>query len=306
MMTCNSYDQIIDFFNENPNDAHVMTNVPLADYTSFKLGGRVDLFCDVYSYEGLSKIVNICSEQKIDLKILGFGTNILAQDNNIQSVVIRLNGDTFNAIKELDGDRLRVGSRVSLKKLVILSSRWGLSGIEWLTGIPASFGGAIASNIGAFGHCIGDVLEDITVMNPNGTLKTYKKNDLCFQYRANPFSNGEIITEATIKLKSSDKTSVSEKIKDIERQRKNRFPKGKNAGCVFKNPDKISAGELIDQAGLKGKRVKGAMVSKKHANFIINELNATSNDVLELIRSIQDEVKQKTGIQLELEIKIWS
>ncbi len=306
MMTCNSYDQIIDFFNENPNDAHAMTNVPLADYTSFKLGGRVDLFCDIYSYEGLRKIVTVCSEQEIDLKILGFGTNILAEDNNIQSVVIRLNGEPFNEIKELDGNRLQIGSRVSLKKLVILSARWGLSGIEWITGIPASFGGAIASNIGAFGHCMADVLEDITVMNLDGTLKTYNKNDLHFQYRANPFSNGEIITEATIKLESSDKMSVSEKIKDIQQQRKNRFPKGKNAGCVFKNPDKVSAGELIDQAGLKGKRVNGAMISKKHANFIINDQNATSNDVLELIKSIQDEVKQKTGIQLELEIKIWS
>jgi len=306
MMTCNTYDTIIEFFNKNPDDGHVMINLPLAHYTSFKLGGTVDLFCDVYSYEGLSKIVNICSEKKFDLKILGFGTNILVQDNNIQSVVIRLNGDMFDSIEKLDNDRLKIGSRASLKKLIILSHRWSLSGIEWLTGIPASFGGAIVSNVGAFGHCMGDIIENITVMDPDGTLKTHKKSDLNFQYRTNPFTNGEIIIEATIQLKTADKISIYDNIKNIKRQRKNRFPKGKNAGCVFKNPDNVSAGELIDKAGFKGKRINGAVVSKKHANFIVNESDATANDVLELIRSIQDEVKQKTGVQLELEIKIWS
>ncbi len=306
MMTCNSYDKITDFFNENPDDLYLMTNVPLSDYTSFKIGGRVDLFCDIYSYEGLREIVKICSQEQIDLKILGFGTNILAEDKDIHSVVIRLSGEPFNSIKELGDGKLSVGSRVSLKKLIILSARWGLSGIEWLSAIPASLGGAIASNAGAFGNSMGNILREVTVITPDGSLKKYKQDDLSFSYRTNPFSNGEIITEAIIQLTPSDKSTVSKKIKDIEHQRKNRFPKGKNAGCVFKNPDNLSAGELIDQSGLKGKRVNGATVSNKHANFIINDADATSSDVLNLIEFIQDEVEKTTGVRLELEIKIWS
>jgi len=303
----NSFDSLTDYFLKNPAQGTIRTCEPLSRYTSFHCGGKADFFCDAHTVDALKKIVSFCHDNKQPVHILGFGTDLLIKDQGIKGAVIRLMGKPFFAFDRIDEFSFKVGSRVSVSKLVNKTVKLGLSGCEWFSGIPASLGGALSMNAGAYGHRLDEIVQSITALTSDGKTITLKKENLRFDYRKGPFSDNEIIISAILKFTPADKENLIKIARSILSERNTKLPKGYSAGCVFKNPNPpdITAGSLIEQSGLKGKNVKDAFVSDKHANFIINKNRASSDDVLELIRQIQDKVKQDKGIDLNLEIKIW-
>ncbi|MCM8796169.1 MAG: UDP-N-acetylmuramate dehydrogenase [Candidatus Omnitrophica bacterium] len=286
-------------------------DVPLDKYTTFKIGGPAKYFLEPKNTEELIRAVKLLKRYpprakggKLPILILGSGSNILVMDKGIEAVVIHLNSAYFKKISLKKGQRLQVGSGARLSRILSFSRRHNLSGLEFLAGIPGTLGGAIMMNAGIPDKTIADRIENVTVMDYNGRIKTLAKKEIKFTYRSSNLSK-YIILSATLKL-SKDKNSVKEKIKYYLKKRyltqDLMYP---SAGCIFKNPPGESAGRLIDLCGLKGKRIHDACISKRHANFILNLGKARAKDVLRLIRLVKKKVKKKFHINLEPEIKIW-
>lgn len=247
----------------------------------------------------------ICAKRyKIPLSVIGAGSNILAQDKELRRIVARLGGD-FKKIS-FCATRMRCGSGLSLNQAILAGQRRGLGAFEFLAGIPGTIGGALVSNAGAWGRSIGDAVEEVRVMDRAGRIKVLHKKDIKFSYRSSGLEK-YIILDAVFRLKITAAAEIKKKIWQYLKQRRAaQDSSGPNAGCVFKNPaGGISAGRLIDLCGLKGRRIGGAVISLRHANFIINRANARAQDVLALMRLAKNKVKEKFGITLEPEIKIW-
>ena len=217
MKTDEKYSFLIDYFLNNPCDGTIQQNISLARYTSFKTGGQARYFCDINTLDGLKTVVSFCGTNDIPLYILGFGTDILVSDNGVDGIVTRLTGKDFLNISRVDEIRYSIGSRVGLQKIISLTLKNGLSGVEWLTGIPGSLGGLISLNAGAFGHDISELVESITVITKEGAVETLPAQKLSFSYRKGPFSKGEIIIGAVLKFTESDSKNISNTINDIEK-----------------------------------------------------------------------------------------
>lgn len=306
MIHSSPHQRLDNYFSDNPDHGTVRQNQRLQQFTSLRCGGAADFFCDVHTIEGLRVIVEYCANYNVPLKILGYGTNVLVVDEGVTGVVSRLIGDSFLSFEQLDETRFQIGSRVSLKKIIAKTVQLGLSGCEWLTGIPASLGGAISLNAGAYDHCIGQVIERITVMRPDGTIHTFDRGERFMGYREGPCNPDEIIVSAQMRFSPDDKSAIRERIQSIDAQRKAKIPRGHHAGCVFKNPPGISAGKLLDELGCKGIIHEAALVSARHANIIMNDSHARSFDILQLIERLKNKAKFERNIDLELELKIWS
>lgn len=296
-------------------------DVPLSSHTTFKIGGPAKFWIEPRDIEDLKNVVKFVRRNKIHFFVIGEGSNLLVKDKGFNAIVIRLNSGFFNEIK-VNNSYILAGSGVKLSKLIDFARKKSLSGCEFLSGIPGSLGGALAMNAGArvnsiFNNryqSIGDLVKEVGVMDVKGRTKTFKENQLKFGYRSSNLAK-YIILSARLKLKPRARTEIERDINDFLRYKKaTQDPNWRNAGCVFKNPvaalDKessselISAGHLIDTCGLKKYRVGGAIVSAKHANFIINDKNAKAKDVINLIKFIQKRVKERFNISLELELKI--
>jgi UDP-N-acetylmuramate dehydrogenase len=282
----------------------VKTEVLLSRYTTFKIGGKADFLIEPFDLEDLKKILKKSKENKLKVFIMGQGSNLLVRDEGINGVVVRLNSDYFKKIKILD-DCIWASSGLNLSKILQFCIKNGLSGLEFLAGIPGTLGGALAMNAGTKEASIGERVKEVKVMDYNGNVKRLNCDDIKFGYRDSSLKRF-IILEALLKLERKSKKDILNKIKHFQKYRRLTqellYP---SAGCIFKNPSGFSAGELIDACGLKGKSIGGAEVSLKHANFIINRNHASAKDVLELIDYIQDKVKKKFNIDLELEIEVW-
>ncbi len=276
----------------------------LAGETWYGLGGPADYFIRPKNTKQLKKVVQRCNENKIPMYVLGFGSNLLVADEGLKAAVIKLDGEEFTQMK-FNKDEVTAWSGVELNKLVMDSVRQGLSGIEALTGIPGSVGGAVRMNAGGNFGDFGSSVEKVQLMDIEGNVFVKSKPELVFDYRRTNIT-GKFILNAQLKLAPSDSEQIMRTVKEIWIYKKNTQPLNtKNAGCIFKNPRGVSAGALIDRAGLKGLRVGGAIVSEKHANFINAEKGCTSNDVIQLIDTIKEKVKDQFNIELELEIEIW-
>jgi len=277
---------------------------PMARHTTFRIGGPVDIWAQPQDNQSLNEIIDLCRQDGIPFYVVGNGSNLLVKDQGIKGCVINFNTDSFKTIKTEDV-YVTVGAGCELARLLNVLSENGLCGLEFLAGIPATVGGALAMNAGWTKAQIGDFVEEVTVMDNKGCLLTLQKKEIIFAYR-NCSLDKYIILSAKLKLEKSSKNEVSDRIKKYitEKRIKQELDKP-SAGCIFKNPTGDSAGRLIDVSGLKGAAVGGAMVSNKHANFIINNGNATCKDVLNLIEVVRDKVKKDHGIHLEEEIKIF-
>ncbi len=276
----------------------------LAGETWYGLGGPVDYFIRPKNSKQLKKVVQRCNENKIPMYVLGFGSNLLVADEGLKAAVIKLDGEEFTQMK-FNKDEVTAWSGVELNKLVMDSVRQGLSGIEALTGIPGSVGGAVRMNAGGNFGDFGSSVEKVHLMDIEGNIFEKSKPELVFDYRRTNIT-AKFILNAQLKLTPSDSEQIMRTVKEIWIYKKNTQPLNtKNAGCIFKNPRGVSAGALIDRAGLKGLRVGGAVVSEKHANFINAEKGCTSNNVIQLIDTIKEKVKDQFNIELELEIEIW-
>lgn len=282
----------------------IKTKINLAKYTSFKIGGPALFFFEPKNLEILQEVLRCAKKAGIKIYILGAGSNILVSDTGIKGLVIKLSNDNFKFIQRKKSS-LTVGSALRLNQLVAFTKNNTLSGLEFLAGIPGTVGGAIAGNAGAWGKEIGELVKEVSVLDYSGKLSILRKNKLKFAYRKSNL-NKYVIIAAKLKLKKADKNNINFKVKEYLLKRNktqcNRLP---NAGCIFKNPSKNSAGFLIDRCGLKGKIKGGALISKTHANFILNFRHSKSSDVMALMNLIQKKVKEKFKIILKPEIKIW-
>ncbi|MDD5432194.1 MAG: UDP-N-acetylmuramate dehydrogenase [Candidatus Omnitrophica bacterium] len=277
---------------------------PLKDKTTFKIGGLAQFFVSPKDLNDLKLLVSISKKEKIPVHVIGSGSNLLVSDGLIKSIVIKLDSPFFKKI-HFSGNHVELGSGVLLNQAILASLNKGLSGFEFFTGIPGTLGGALAMNAGAWGKNIGDLVENVRVMDYNGKIRLLKKENIIFGYRSSSLAE-YIILDSLIKLSKTTKKEISRKLLEFRRQRSiTQDASRPNAGCIFRNPANDSAGRLIDACGLKGRMVGGACVSKKHANFILNQKNATANDVLGLMEIINSRVKRKFNINLKPEIKIW-
>ncbi len=280
-------------------------NYPLKDHTTFKIGGPVKYFIEPKDAGDLKLLLNLSRGYKIPVLVLGAGSNVLASDKGVKAIVLRLNSPVFKKIC-FHKNRVEVGSAAPLSRLIYLAQGKGLSGLEFLAGIPGTLGGALMMNAGAWGRCIADLVEYVRVMDYNGNIKILDRNDIKFEYRAAGL-DGFINLGACLKLKKKNKEQIRNKTGEyLKQRRKTQDLSWPSAGCVFKNPKGKSAGMLIDRCGLKGRSSGGAVISRKHANFIINTGSAKAKDVLRLMALARREVKNKFNITLEPEIRIWN
>ena len=238
------------------------------------------------------------------MRVLGHGSNILVSDEGITGAVIKLQGDEFTNI-EFDGEVVSASAGANLNSLVIECVREGIGGLEALTGIPGSIGGAIKMNAGGTFGDIGTCTESVTLMDNHGDVFEKSKPELAFKYRSVNIT-AMFILAAKFSLTKTDPDQLLRTVKEVWIYKKNSQPLStKSAGCVFKNPPGQSAGALIDRAGLKGLQIGGASVSEKHANFIIAGAGCKSSDVKRLLEAVSQRVKEDSDIELELEIELW-
>ena len=286
---------------------------PLKAHTTFKIGGPADFFIEPRDAEDLRLLLCLVKKNNLQLRVIGMGSNLLISDKGVSGVVLRLNAPYFKKLRYRD-NYLDAGAGVPLNAIVAFCMERGLSKAEFLTGIPGTLAGALAMNAGIARKVksprpavnnIGDLIKRVTVMDYAGNIKTLDKKKIKFGYRKSSLSK-YIILNATMKLKKTDKSKVREKIMGYASHRKRTQDLSKpSAGCVFKNPALDSAGRLIDSCGLKGKRIKDAGISVKHANFILNLGQAQEKDIRRLMDFIKTKVKRKFNVSLTPEIKIW-
>ena len=276
----------------------------LRDHTTFKIGGLARYFLKASNLRQLQDALIFARKKMIRVFILGSGSNILASDSGVNGLVIKLNSPGFKELR-IKGRFIDAGSAMKLNQLILRAKDQGLSGLEFLSGIPGTLGGALMGNAGAWGSEIGELVEEIRVLDYNGKIKLLKKQQLKFSYRKSNLSK-YIILSARLKLRLAKKEVIMQTIKQYLKQRgktqENSLP---NAGCIFKNPKNLTAGKLIEECGLKLRRAGQAIISGVHANFILNMAKAKSKDVLSLMELTRKEVKRKFKVELKPEINLW-
>lgn len=282
----------------------VKVREPLYKHTTFKIGGPASLFIEPRDIADLKVLIKEAKRDRIPLRVIGAGSNILAADDGIKAAAVHLKSPYFSGCSSENGI-LEAGAGCVLSRVIAESQSKGFSGLEFLAGIPGTIGGAVAMNAGAWGSNIGKKLRDVTVMDYHGTVNTLKRSEIKFHYRSCSLENS-IILSVRFSLRKDNPSAIARRIAGYRKARKaSQDLSAPSAGCVFKNPDGESAGRLIDLCGLKGKKIGGALVSSKHANFIINKKNASAGDVISLMGLLKESVQDKFKINLEPEIKIW-
>ena len=270
-------------------------NIPLKNKNTFKIGGKAKYYATPSSKEELLKALEFTKKENLPYFILGKGSNLLISDKGFHGVVIELNFKEIIANKDV----LKVGAGVSLNEFILKAKELNLGGVEWAIGIPGTIGGALYGNAGVPNHTISSIVKEVEVLK-NNQFQVLKNKDCHFSYRNSIFKqkNDFIILSGTFELKGSFNQDL---IKEFLKKRK--IIKGHSIGSIFKNGENYFAGKLIDDCGLKGKRIGDAIVSDINANWIINLGNATSEDVETLILIIKKEVKKRFNIDLKEEIK---
>jgi UDP-N-acetylmuramate dehydrogenase len=286
----------------------ILYQVPLSRYTSLHVGGIADIMLYPANLTELQKVMCLCRTENVPYFILGRGSNLVIRDGGIRGIVIKLS-QSFKKIKTVkefgNHARLLVEAGVSLRRLLTYAVSTGLSGVEFISGIPGSLGGALAMNAGAQGREMKDITEALTLLTPQAALREKKRAALHFDYRTLDLSKGTVIINASLRLKKGSTGALRHTIEKSTSWRRRMQPLNfPSAGSVFKNPPGESAGQLVERVGLKGLRVGKAQISEKHANFIVNRGGATARDVLSLMEIMQNRVYQETGIRLEHEVHV--
>ena len=278
----------------------------MSKHTSFRIGGKADYYLKVHNEEELKQILKLAKEENIPFQIVGNGTNILFLEVGIRGFVIKLELKGYTIEKKEKNVYITVGSGVSLAKLSQIALENGFTGLEEMSGIPGTIGGAIRMNAGAYGREMKDIVVSTKCMDKNAEIKILDLDSHEFEYRKSAFEkNNLIILETTIKLEYGEKEKIQEKMNQyMESRKKNQPLEFPNAGSTFKRNSDIPTSKLIDDCGLKGYKIGDAEVSTKHAGFIVNKGNATSKDVLDLTEYVKKEVKEKFGKDIKLEVLV--
>ncbi|MBM7855941.1 UDP-N-acetylmuramate dehydrogenase [Desulfohalotomaculum tongense] len=282
----------------------LLINEPMAKHTSWQIGGPAQYFIEPEDIEDLQKCILLAKEYGVPLTVVGNGTNLLVKDSGIPGMVVKI-GKGFNYL-QVEGTTVKAGAGSMLPVVARGVMEKGLAGFAWSAGIPGTIGGAVVMNAGANGSCIGDIIQSVKVIDSSAEILDLTKRQLGFDYRTSILQGSSlVVVEAVFNCHHSDRKIIKEQMDKYMAKRKAVQPQGfPNAGSVFKNPPGDSAGRLIDLAGCKGLRVGKAEVSTVHANWIINLGGATANDVIKLIDIIKEKVKNKTGVALQLEVRV--
>jgi UDP-N-acetylmuramate dehydrogenase len=285
------------------SEGEVLPEEPLARHTTWRIGGPARLYCRVRNEEGLSRALVHAGREGLPLALLGMGSNILVADEGFPGIVLRLEGEFLEIA--IDGDRMRAGGGAALGGACAAAQRAGLSGIEAISGIPSSIGGAVRINAGAYGGEIFDVLESVRLVSRAGERRSAQASEIAHGYRWTALcESGEIVAQATLRLSPAPREKIEEKTRAVAEKRRGALPAEPNAGSVFKNPPKDFAGRLIEACGLKGVAEGAAVISERHANVIVNRGGARASDVLALMRRMRDSVRERFGITLSPEVEL--
>ena len=277
---------------------------PMSKHTSFKIGGMADYFVKIESEEELKNVLNLAKVENIPYFIVGNGTNLLVKEGGIRGVVMKIEQNDYTIKEHENFAYITAQSGISLANLAFVAMENGLTGLENLSGIPGTLGGAVKMNAGAYGTEMKDVVVCSKCMNQNGQILKLDLEEHQFEYRKSVFEKNELILlETTIRLQYGEKVKIKEKMEECKKARVQYQPlEFPNAGSTFKRNSNVPTAKLIEEAGLKGYRIGDAEVSTKHAGFIVNRGTATAKDVLALVAQIQTVVKEKFEKDIELEI----
>jgi UDP-N-acetylenolpyruvoylglucosamine reductase len=276
---------------------------PLAKHTTLRVGGPADFYIEPADENDLANVVKFCGERGLPVFILGRGSNLLVRDAGFRGAVICLSQPNFSKI-EIAGERLHCGAGAKLKQVSVEAKRNNLSGVEFLEGIPGSVGGALRMNAGAMGGATFDTVESVRLMDFDGNVQEFTPEQMSVEYRSCAALKDHIALGAVFKCKTLPRAEIEQRMKTFSEKRWGSQPAAPSAGCIFKNPGAIPAGKLMDELGLKGARVGGAVVSAEHGNFIVNDGKATARDVLELIEILRTKARAERGIELHTEVEI--
>jgi UDP-N-acetylmuramate--L-alanine ligase/UDP-N-acetylenolpyruvoylglucosamine reductase len=281
----------------------IRRNEPMSRHTSMRVGGPAEFWVEPANERDLARLLHYCHVREIPVTVTGRGTNLLVLDGGIPGVVISLSHDEFTKI-EVDGERLIAGAGAKLKAIGGVAARHQLSGLEFMEGIPGSLGGALRMNAGAMGRQTFDVVEWVRYISYAGDTYDAEAKRLPVTYRSCPVFHNHIALCAILRGTKAERKAIDNRLRAFAQRRWATQPAKPSAGCIFKNPEEIPAGKLIEELGLKGLTIGGARVSEMHGNFIVNEGRATARDVMELIAAIRQRARQERGIELEPEVMI--
>jgi UDP-N-acetylmuramate dehydrogenase len=275
---------------------------PLSRHTSMGVGGPAALMAFPRSPGELRATLRLREELNVPHRVLGGGSNLVVVDEGLDELVV--NTEELKRVEVGDAGVVRAEGGANLIRTVVRCCRAGWRGLERAVGIPGSVGGAAVMNAGAYGFSISEVMKEIVVYDEAGT-RTEPPQGWSFHYRGSSIPEGSAVAELTVALRPEDPAALAKETRELTAQRVKSQPGGRNAGCVFKNPPGASAGRIIDELGLKGTRRGGALVSPRHANFVVNDQGASARDVLELVDLLRERVAREAGVDLELEVKVW-
>ncbi|MFO1497429.1 MAG: UDP-N-acetylmuramate--L-alanine ligase [Verrucomicrobiota bacterium] len=276
---------------------------PLARRTTLRVGGVADWYAEPASEADLGVLLKFCQSHAVPFMMLGRGSNLLIRDGGVRGLVICLAHPSFSQI-QVRPPQLQCGAGARLKAVAVEARRHGLAGFEFLEGIPGSVGGAMRMNAGAMGSWLFDIVNTIRFMDWNGEVHERRASEVNVEYRGCPLFKDHIALGATLQGQPAAAEAIQARMESFSRKRWDSQPNQPSAGCIFKNPGSVPAGRLIDELGLKGTRVGGAVVSDVHANFIVNDGTATARDVLNLIEVIKERARTSRGVELETEVQI--
>ena len=281
-------------------------NEPMNKYTSFKIGGPAECLIKIDNEDDLKEILKFVKEENIKLTILGNGSNVLVLDKGIKGITLLMKIEKIEIHEEENKVLVKLGAGEKIAKVGRVFLNKSLTGFEEISGIPGTIGGAVRMNAGANGKEMKDIVKTVTCMDLSGNRKVFTNKEMEFSYRRSiVFSKKYIVTEVEIELEKGKEQEIKEKMDKYAKFRKEKQPlEYPSAGSTFKRGEDFITAKLIDEAGLKGMSVGGAEISTKHAGFIINKNNATAKDVLDLVQKVKDEIYNKFGKKIELEIEI--
>jgi len=285
-------------------EGSVARDVPMKEYTSIRTGGKARFFVEPDTTEKVLEILGYLREKNIDFYVMGNGTNLIFPDSGYDGVVIRIGGKLSRICHE--GNRITAQAGASLTAVSARALEAGLEGFEFASGIPGTIGGAVAMNAGAYDGEMSHVVAETLCVDEKGEIIRLKGEEHAFGYRKSRIqTDGLVVLDVTLQLRPGDRAEIKRRMDDFNGKRQEKQPLNMpSAGSVFKRPEGNFAGKLIQECGLKGYTIGGAQVSDKHCGFIVNLGNATSKDVLDLIRYVRKTVYEKTGIMLEPEVRI--
>ena len=289
----------------NISEEKILWNVPMKNYTTFKIGGEAECLLKIDDEKILQEILQFAKENNIPLTILGNGSNVVISDEGVEGIVLLIQFQDIQISQEDEKIEVKVGAGYKIAKLGQYLCKNSIKGFEEISGIPGTIGGAIKMNAGAYRKEMKDIVKSVKCMDYDGNIREFTNEELEFSYRKSIFKQqAYIILEAVLELQRGEISEIKEKMDEYAKYRREHQPiEYPSAGSTFKRGEDFITAKLIDEAGLKGYTIGGAMVSTKHSGFIINKGNATAQDVMQLIKYIKEKIREKYNKDLELEIE---